>query len=217
MFSHVFTFDIYTVHMWNFKILHGTDSKWGLWDPMGNKCCSANACDGKRHDIAKPQTSKLWEKNNTQILDTICWFHTSTCLKIYSHQNLLPTIKTQNQMFISLSNSKLRIWCVRPVIGWADSSMSSSESAWESAGGNCSRWPGYNTLEIAEMMGCLLVDVASVLKTIRFTAIYVHTIFIFWILPPGELFNLFSVQSNIGYHLPPSRLYASGSENRCRT
>lgn len=81
--------------------------------------------------LSQTSTPKVWEKKHkflTRFVDFIQ-------VKIY-----FPFTKIdcqQNEMFLSFSNSKLRIWCVRPVIGWADSSMSSSESAWESTGGDC--------------------------------------------------------------------------------
>lgn len=129
MFSHVFTFGICNqIHMWNFQILHVTDWKWGLWKRMLQCQCMWH----KKADSAKHQPQKFGIKS------TKSWHDLLISYKSRSTSHSRKSIANpQNEMFLSFSNSKLRIWCVRPVIGWADSSMSSSESAWESTGGDC--------------------------------------------------------------------------------
>ena len=56
--------------------------------PMGNKCCSANACDRKRHDIAKRQTQNLGKKTNS-------WHDLSIPYK-YLFENLFPSKSIAN-------------------------------------------------------------------------------------------------------------------------
>ena len=85
--------------------------------------------------LSQTSTPKVWEKKHKFLTRFVDFIHVPV-KKSTSHSRK-SIANPQNEMFLSFSNSKLRIWCVRPVIGWADSSMSSSESARESAGGDC--------------------------------------------------------------------------------